>query len=174
MQDSQGRSCFAGATMTNCASIGNLSHGRRNNSDEYCYSFPRCHGLELLAAGRAPHSSSEDVAFGRRYFRFGQCPAAAFSQIGLRLRRAFSSSSNVTVLITTRMISSSNFNPNPEVREWFSSSSSFSFSMQWASAQRKSPIFLQLFCSISLMLRHDDFRGRGRRRARGRLLNFGV
>jgi len=38
----------------------------------------------------------------------------------------------------------------------------------------KGPDVLQLFCSVSLIVKHSDSRGRGRRRARGRLLNFGV
>ena len=32
----------------------------------------------------------------------------------------------------------------------------------------KSPIVAQLFCSVILLVKHPDFRGRGRRRARGR------
>jgi histidine kinase/DNA gyrase B/HSP90-like ATPase len=36
----------------------------------------------------------------------------------------------------------------------------------------KAPIVLQLFCSVSLIVKHSDSRGRGRRRARGRLLKL--
>jgi len=38
----------------------------------------------------------------------------------------------------------------------------------------KSPIVPQLFYAVILIVKHQDFRGRGRRRARGRVLNFGV
>src|SRR5271166_4828303 len=37
----------------------------------------------------------------------------------------------------------------------------------------KSPIVPQLFCSVILIVKHPDFRGRGRRRAREGVSNFG-
>src|SRR5580692_12461932 len=36
----------------------------------------------------------------------------------------------------------------------------------------ESPIVPQLFCPVSLIVKHPDFRGRGRRRARGGVPNF--
>jgi len=40
--------------------------------------------------------------------------------------------------------------------------------------QRKEPDCPAIILSVILIVKHQDFRGRGRRRARGRVLNFGV
>ena len=66
------------------------------------------------------------------------------------------------------------FNPKSEI--WKSSSSSWSCSpsIRWASASRKEPIFPATICSTGLLARHLESRGRGRRRARERVLNFRI
>jgi len=74
----------------------------------------------------------------------------------------------------TRLQHDRALNPNSDVRTRPRTRRRPSSSMRRRFLQRKEPIVPRLFCSVILIVGHLDLRGRGRRRARGGVPNFGI